>query len=66
MAAIRVMATCMAMGEAAGRAAAMAARDGRKTSEIDVRRLQRELLRNGAYLREHSVEAVAEAESVRA
>jgi hypothetical protein len=58
MAAIRVMATCMAMGEAAGRAAAMSVRRGIPPSEIDVLELQRELLANGAYLREHSREAV--------
>jgi hypothetical protein len=58
MAAIRVMATCMAMGEAAGRAAAMAVRDGIPPSKVDARRLQAELLSHGAYLRPHSVEAV--------
>lgn len=52
MAAIRVMATCMAMGEAAGRAARMAVIEGRPPSQIDVARLQRELLAHGAYLRQ--------------
>lgn len=51
MSAIRVMAPCMAMGEAAGRAAKMAVRDGLTPSEIDITKLQKELLSNGAYLR---------------
>ena len=52
MSAIRVMAPCMAMGEAAGRAAKMAIRTGVSVSEIDVKKLQSELLSTGAYLRE--------------
>ncbi|MDX9882318.1 MAG: FAD-dependent oxidoreductase [Prolixibacteraceae bacterium] len=51
MSAIRVMAPCMAMGEAAGRAAKMAVRDGLLPSEINVSKLQKELLDKGAYLR---------------
>lgn len=51
MAAIRVMATCMAMGEAAGRAARMAVAEGVSPSQIDVEKLQSELLAKGAYLR---------------
>ena len=51
MGAIRVMATCMAMGEAAGRAAKMAVRTGVAPADIDVRRLQDELRAKGAYLR---------------
>jgi FAD dependent oxidoreductase len=51
MGAIRVMATCMAMGEAAGVAAAMAVRDDLAPDKIDVAALQHELLRRGAYLR---------------
>ena len=51
MSAIRVMAPCMAMGEAAGRAAKMAVRDGVLPSEINVSKLQKELLDKGAYLR---------------
>jgi len=51
MAAIRVMATCMAMGEAAGRAASIAVREGVAPSDIKVRRLQEELRTHGAYLR---------------
>jgi hypothetical protein len=51
MGAIRVMATCMAMGEAAGRAARLAIGNGVTPDKIDVRELQKELLANGAYLR---------------
>jgi ribulose 1,5-bisphosphate synthetase/thiazole synthase len=51
MSAIRVMAPCMAMGEAAGRAAKMAVRDKVDPSEINVKKLQEELLAKGAYLR---------------
>ncbi len=51
MAAIRVMSTCMAMGEAAGRAAVMAVREEVAPSDIDVRRLREELVESGAYLR---------------
>lgn len=51
MSAIRVMAPCMAMGEAAGRAAKMAVREGKHPDEIDVSKLQKELLDHQAYLR---------------
>lgn len=51
MSAIRVMAPCMAMGEAAGRAAKMAVRNNVPPSRIDVKKLQEELLAKGAYLR---------------
>ena len=51
MAAIRVMATCMAMGEAAGRAAKMSVREGVSPAAIDVNRLRDELRAEGAYLR---------------
>ncbi len=51
MGAIRVMATCMAMGEAAGRAAKLAIQKGLTPDKIDVQELRRELLANGAYLR---------------
>lgn len=53
LSAVRVMAPCMAMGEAAGRAAKMAVKLGIKPSEIDVAKLQKELLDKGAYLRPH-------------
>ncbi|MBS1815952.1 MAG: FAD-dependent oxidoreductase [Acidobacteria bacterium] len=51
MAAIRVMATCMAMGEAAGRAAAICAQKNIRPEDMDVKALQKELLAHGAYLR---------------
>jgi hypothetical protein len=51
MGAIRVMATCMAMGEAAGRAAAQAVREDISPRQVDVGQLQRSLLAHGAYLR---------------
>jgi hypothetical protein len=51
MGAIRVMSTCMAMGEAAGRAAKLAVRAGVTPGEIDIGRLQAELRAQGAYLR---------------
>lgn len=52
MSAIRVMAPCMAMGEAAGRAAKLSVRSGVPVSEIDVKKLQNELFSKGAYLRD--------------
>jgi hypothetical protein len=51
MGAIRVMATCMAMGEAAGRAAKLALQAGVPPSRVDVQALRKELVANGAYLR---------------
>ena len=51
MASTRVMSTCMALGEAAGRAARIALRDGVKPSQADVAKLRCELKRTGAYLR---------------
>ncbi len=51
MSAIRVMAPCMAMGEAAGRAAKIAVRDGVMPSAVDMAKLRSELLEKGAYLR---------------
>jgi hypothetical protein len=51
MGAIRVMATCMAMGEAAGRAAAQAIQERVSPRRIDVGRLRKSLLAHGAYLR---------------
>lgn len=58
MSAIRVMAPCMAMGEAAGRAAKMALADGVQPADVDVRKLQRELIAKGAYLRTPVTERV--------
>ena len=52
MSAIRVMATCMAMGEAAGRAARIAVREGITPRQVDPQRLRDDLLAHGAYLGE--------------
>ncbi len=51
MGAIRVMATCMAMGEAAGRAAKISVRGNRTPGDIDVEELRRQQLEHGVYLR---------------
>ncbi len=51
MSSTRVMAPCMALGEAAGRAAKMAVRENISPADVDVARLQSELLSKGAYLR---------------
>jgi hypothetical protein len=58
MSAIRVMATCMAMGEAAGRAARLAVEHRVLPEDLDVRELQGALLGGGAYLREHTAALV--------
>ncbi len=50
MSAIRVMAPCMAMGEAAGRAAKLSVRDNVKPSSLNVAKLREELIATGAYL----------------
>jgi hypothetical protein len=50
MSAIRVMAPCMAMGEAAGRAAKIAVRENINPSAINVVKLREELIAKGAYL----------------
>lgn len=47
---IRVMATCMAMGQAAGTAAAILSKRGCDTREIDTTILRQTLIRNGQYL----------------
>jgi len=51
MGAIRVMSSCMAMGEAAGRAARIALKRGVPPANIDVQELRKELRETGAYLR---------------
>jgi hypothetical protein len=51
IAAIRVMSTCMAMGEAAGRAAKMSVQEGVSPGNIDVSRLREALIAHGAFLR---------------
>jgi hypothetical protein len=48
MSALRVMATCMAIGEAAGEGAAMAADADRDGAAVDVADLQERLRANGA------------------
>ena len=50
MAATRVMSTCMALGEAAGRAARIALKDGVSPSNVNINKLQKELRDSGAYL----------------
>lgn len=50
MSAIRVMAPCMAMGEAAGRAAKLAVRRGVTPADVDVEELRADLKAAGAYL----------------
>ncbi|WP_418502437.1 FAD-dependent oxidoreductase [Flagellimonas sp.] len=55
MSAIRVMAPCMAMGEAAGRAAKMAITKNICPSEIPVRELQKELVAHGVYLNQEAL-----------
>ena len=50
MAATRVMSTCMALGEAAGVAARIAAADGVEVGDVDITKVQQALLENGAYL----------------
>lgn len=48
---LRVMPACFAMGQAAGTAAAMTSREGRKVYELDTERLRQALKEQGAYLR---------------
>ena len=50
MAATRVMSTCMALGEAAGRAARIALTTGVEPADVDIETLQKELRETGAYL----------------
>lgn len=49
-ASLRVMPACLNMGQAAGTAAAMAVRQGVAVAKVDVARLQRTLVRDGARL----------------
>ncbi len=50
MAGTRVMSTCMALGQAAGTAAMIALEDGVLPSEVDVKKVQKKLLEEGAFL----------------
>ena len=52
MASTRVMSTCMALGEAAGRAARLALKAGVQPADLDVETLRAELRATGAYLRD--------------
>ena len=52
MASTRVMSTCMALGEAAGRAARIAFADKVLPSQVDVSQVRKELKETGAYLRD--------------
>ncbi len=47
-ASLRIMPTCTALGEAAGTAAAMSLKDGKKFAEIDGQNVRKKLLKNGA------------------
>ncbi|MDA8228073.1 MAG: FAD-dependent oxidoreductase [Desulfitobacterium hafniense] len=49
-ASVRVVGVCLAIGQAAGIAAAIVARDGTNVSEIDITKLQGSLTESGAYL----------------
>ena len=51
MASARVMSSCMAMGEAAGRAARSAIAEGVPVADVDVDAVRKELADTGAYLR---------------
>ena len=48
--AIRVMPPCMAMGQAAGTAAALAVQTGKTVRQVDAEKLRAVLKENGAYL----------------
>ena len=50
MAAVRVMSPCVAMGEAAGIAASIAARKNIPARDVNYNELKEKLLNNGAYL----------------
>ncbi len=63
MGAIRVMATCMAMGEAAGRAAKISVRGNRSPAQIDVEELRRQQLEHGVYLRDDAGERMTLAQA---
>ena len=49
---IRQITNCLAMGQAGGVAASLAARDGRDNDELDIRQLQKGLLNQNVYLAE--------------
>lgn len=47
---LRVMAACMAMGQAAGTAAAIAAKKGISPRKVDILKLRTTLIEQGAYI----------------
>ena len=51
LAVLRVMGACLALGEAAGTAAALAVKDGVKIADLDVKKLQQTLVDNGAIVK---------------
>jgi hypothetical protein len=55
---IRVMATCMAMGQAAGTALAMASRNNCTAREVDVKQLRTELIKQGQYLLNENLQKI--------
>lgn len=50
LAAIRVQPICMAIGQAAGTAAAMCANENKRPADLDVKALQQKLAEQGAIL----------------
>jgi hypothetical protein len=53
MSSFRIMPICMAIGEAGGTAAAMAAKSRKNPKEVNVKLLQKKLLKNEAFLGMH-------------
>ena len=51
MASVRVMSSCMALGEAAGRAAQIAIEDNVPIQDVNIQRLRQVLIQNNVYLR---------------
>lgn len=61
---IRVMATCMAMGQAAGIAVAMASHNKCGTREIDIKQLRKELVNQGQYLLNENIEEMIDSDLI--
>jgi hypothetical protein len=55
---VRVMATCMAMGQGAGTAAALLNKNNIKTRNIDIKELRTTLIGQGQYLLDNRSEAI--------
>lgn len=55
---IRVMATCMAMGQAAGTAISMALNNKCTTREVDIQQLRKELIKQGQYLLDENLQEI--------